>query len=65
MGLYKDVIERAIWTAVQSFLAVFTVTDLTTSKAATVAAAGALISALKSVAASKVGDPNNASTVRG
>ena len=63
MSLYKDIIERAVWTAVQSFLAVFTVTDLSSTKAATVAGAGALISALKSIAATKVGDPSNGSTV--
>ena len=63
MNVYKDIIERAVWTAVQSFLAVFTVTDLSSTKAATVAGAGALISALKSIAATKVGDPSNASTV--
>jgi len=63
LSIYKDIIERAIWTAVQSFLAVFTVTDLSSTKAASVAGAGALISALKSVAATKVGDPSNASMV--
>jgi|TARA_R100001082_G_C4352232_1_gene155091 hypothetical protein len=51
---YKDTLERALWTAVQSFLAVFTVTDLGTLKAASVAGAGALISALKTIAASKL-----------
>jgi hypothetical protein len=64
MNLYRDIIERAVWTAVQSFLAVFTVTDLSSSKAAAVAGAGALISALKSVAASKIGDPSNGSTLK-
>ena len=64
MTLYKDIIERAVWTSVQSFLAVFTVTDLSTTKAASVAGAGALISALKSIAASKVGDPANGSMIK-
>ena len=63
MSLYKDIIERAIWTAAQAFLAVFTVGDLSSSKAAGVAAMGAAISAVKSIVASKMGDPSNASMV--
>ena len=38
----KDVLERAIWTAAQAFLAVYTVGDLASAKAAGVAAVGAL-----------------------
>tara|TARA_R100000995_G_scaffold49035_1_gene23519 strand:+ start:298 stop:471 length:174 start_codon:yes stop_codon:yes gene_type:complete len=53
---YKDIIERAVWTAVQSFLAVFTVTDLASLEAASVAGAGALISALKTIASMKLGN---------
>lgn len=53
---YKDIIERAVWTAVQSFLAVFTVTDLASLEAASVAGAGALISALKTIASAKLGN---------
>ena len=64
MELYKDIIERAIWTAVQSFLAVFAVTDLSTTKAASVAGAGALVSALKSIAASRLGDIGSASSIK-
>jgi hypothetical protein len=64
MELYKDIIERAVWTAVQSFLAVFAVTDLSTTKAASVAGAGALVSALKSIAASRLGDIGSASSVK-
>ena len=64
MSRYKDIIERAVWTAVQSFLAVFTVSDLSSTKAASVAGMGALISAVKSIAATKVGDPNTAATVK-
>ena len=63
MSLYKDIIERAVWTAAQAFLAVFTVGDLSSAKAAGVAAMGAAISVAKSVVASKVGDPSNASMV--
>ena len=64
MNLFKDIIERAIWTAVQSFLAVFAVTDLSTTKAASVAGAGALVSALKSIAASRLGDIGSASSIK-
>ena len=53
---YRDIIERAVWTAVQSFLAVFTVTDLASLEAASVAGAGALISALKTIASAKLGN---------
>lgn len=63
MSLYKDIIERAIWTAAQAFLAIFTVADLSSAKAAGVAAMAAAISAVKSIVASKVGDPTNASMV--
>ena len=63
MSLYKDIIERAVWTAAQAFLAVFTVGDLSSAKAAGVAAMGAAISVAKSIVASKVGDPSSASMV--
>ena len=63
MSLYKDIIERAVWTAAQAFLAVFTVGDLSSAKAAGVAAMGAAIQVAKSIVSSKVGDPSNASMV--
>ena len=63
MSLYKDILERAIWTAAQAFLAVFTVGDLSSAKAAGVAAMGAAISVAKSIVASKMGDPSSASMV--
>ena len=63
MSLYKDILERAIWTAAQAFLAVFTVGDMSSAKAGGVAAMGAAISAVKSIVASKMGDPSNASMV--
>lgn len=43
-----DMAERAIWTAVQAFLAVWTVTDLSNTRTAAVAALAAAISAVKS-----------------
>lgn len=56
--------ERVFWTAVQAFLAVFVVTDVTSAKAAGVAALAAAISAVKGLAATKVGDPQSAATLR-
>ena len=61
----KDVLERAIWTAAQAFLAVFTVGDMASAKAAGIAAVAAGISALKSVLATQVGDSGTAATLPG
>jgi hypothetical protein len=61
----KDLLERAIWTAAQAFLAVFTVGDMASAKAAGVAAAAAAVSALKSVLATTIGDSNSAATLKG
>ena len=59
----KDALERAIWTAAQAFLAVFTVGDLASAKAAGIAAVAAGISVLKSVVATQVGDSSTAATL--
>ena len=59
----KDALERAIWTAAQAFLAVFTVGDMASAKAASVAAVGAGISVLKSIVATQVGDGGTAATL--
>ena len=56
----KDALERAIWTAAQAFLAVFTVGDMASAKAAGIAAVAAGISVLKSVIATQVGDSSTA-----
>jgi hypothetical protein len=65
MGKFeKDLIERVVWTAVQAFLAVFVVTDINSAKAAGIAAAAAALSAIKGVAATKVGDPETAATLK-
>ena len=61
----KDLLERAIWTAAQAFLAVFTVGDMASAKAAGVAADAAGVSALKSILATQVGDSNSAATLKG
>lgn len=52
--LLADIAERALWTAVQAFLSVFTVTDLSTSRTAGIAAVAAVLSVIKSAAASRV-----------
>jgi hypothetical protein len=59
----KDALERAIWTSAQAFLAVFTVGDMASAKAAGIAAVAAGISVLKSVIATQVGDSSTAATL--
>jgi hypothetical protein len=54
MSHFRDIAERAGWTALQAFLAVYTVTDVTSTKAALVAAVGAALSVLKGFVATKV-----------
>lgn len=61
-----DMAERALWTALQAFLATFTVTDVSSARAAAVAAVGAILSVVKSAVASRI--PNTvspASTIYG
>jgi hypothetical protein len=60
---YKDLIERTIATAAQAFLAVFVVTDLSTTDTAVAAGAAAGLAVLKSFAASKVGHKGTSSLV--
>lgn len=55
-----DLAERCFWTALQAFLSVFTVTDVSTAKAGGVAAAAAVLALLKGVAAKRFGDPDSA-----
>jgi hypothetical protein len=62
--LYRDVLERAAWTAAQVFLATWVVTDIQTLQTAAVAAVAAGISVIKSYLASKVGDPDSASVLK-
>ena len=52
----RDILERAIATFVQAFLAVYVVGSTDSLKAAGVAGAAALLSFIKSVAASRFGD---------
>ena len=59
----KDLAERVLVTALGAFLAVFSVTDLSSAKAGGIAAAAAVISLLKGLIAAKVGVEDTASLV--
>jgi hypothetical protein len=61
-SLLKDVAERALWTAVQAFVAVYTVGGVDEVKAAATVAAG--ISVLKGFFSTQVGDPKSASSLK-
>lgn len=52
----RDIIERAVATFVQAFLAVYVVGSTDSLKAAAIAGASAVLSFVKSVAASRFGD---------
>ena len=62
--LYKDVLERAVWTAAQAFLAIYAVGGVDELKAAGTAALAAGISVLKGFVATKMGDPTSAATLK-
>ena len=59
----KDLAERVLVTALGAFLAVFSVTDLSSAKAAGIAAVAAVLSLLKGLIAAKVGVEDTASLV--
>lgn len=61
--LYKDVIERAVWTAIQAFIAVYTVSDMETLKVAAAAGVAAGLSVIKGFIASNIGDPKTGSSL--
>jgi hypothetical protein len=63
-SLLKDVAERALWTAVQAFVAVYTVGGVDEVKAAATAAVAAGISVLKGFFSTQVGDPKSASSLK-
>lgn len=62
--IYKDLIERVTWTAVQAFLAAFTIGGVDNTKAAAIAAVAAALSVIKGFAATRIGNPNSAATIR-
>ncbi len=66
--LYADVAERAFWTFLQAFLGVLLAGDMLdlssgTLRAAAIAGFAALLSLVKSVAATHVGDPGTAAVL--
>lgn len=62
--LQKDIIERAIWTAAQAFVAVYTVGGIDELKSAATAAVAAGISVIKGFVATKIGNPASAATLK-
>lgn len=62
--LLKDVIERAVWTAVQAFVAIYTVGGVDALKSAGTAAVAAGISVIKGFLSTQVGNPNSASSLK-
>ena len=66
---YRDMAERAIWTAVQGALGTASVEalasgDLSAWRAAAIGGLASVLSMAKSVAARRVGDPDSASTLK-
>jgi len=61
MTFTRDMIERLLATALQSFLAVFVLTDLSSAKSASIAAGAAVLSALKAMLAKRTGNKSSAS----
>jgi hypothetical protein len=62
--LQKDILERAIWTAAQAFIAVYTVGGVDEIKSAATAAVAAGISVVKGFVATKMGNPESAATIK-
>jgi len=62
--LYKDILERAIWTAAQAFLAIYTIGGVDELKSAAAAGVAAGLSVVKGFVATKVGDPESAATIK-
>lgn len=62
--LHKDILERALWTAIQAFVAVYTVGGVDELKSAGTAAVAAGISVIKGFVATKIGDPESAATIK-
>lgn len=62
--LLKDVAERAIWTAAQAFIAVYTVGGVDAVKSAATAGVAAGISVIKGFLSTQVGNPSSASSLK-
>jgi hypothetical protein len=63
-NLYIDMAERALWTAVQAFIAVWIIGDPSSAKSAAIAGVAAALSVVKGFAASRIGDKESAATLR-
>lgn len=59
----KQVAERSIMTFIQAFAGVFVVTDLSSADQAVAAGLAAVLSVIKSLIATKIGNPESASLV--
>lgn len=55
-----DILERSVWTFLQTFLGIFVVTDLATAEQAAVAGVAAVLAVIKGFVATKVGQHNAA-----
>ena len=58
--LIRDIAERAAWTFLQAFLGVFVVTDLSSAEGAALAGVAAVVSLIKGIVATHVGERNAA-----
>lgn len=58
--VYRDIGERAVWTFIQAFLAVFMIDDFSTVRPAAVAGLAAVLSVVKGFVATRVGEPTAA-----
>ena len=63
LDIIKQAAERSAITFVQTFFAMFVVTDLSSAKGAATAAVAAAFSVAKSLVATKVGDKNSTSVI--
>ena len=61
MTFTRDMIERLLATALESFLAVFVLTDLSSARSGLIAAGAAVLSAVKAMLAKRMGDKSSAS----
>lgn len=59
----QDVAERALFTFVETFLAMFVLTDLTTAKTAAVGGAAAVLAVVKGMIATRVGQADTAAAL--
>jgi uncharacterized membrane protein YgaE (UPF0421/DUF939 family) len=63
LDFFKQVAERSIMTFIQAFAAVFIVTDLNSTDQAVAAGLAAVLSVIKSMVATRFGDPHSASVI--